>query len=191
MAALPVHVRVVQAIGITTSAALAGGAHFRHTLTSTHADPKLGSILSISFVCVPALLAAPEALAFRQWQILYRNGMIRAIPATLMSASCLAYLSYALYKTLHHPRAEIYGLAACCTIAIMPYTLLIMSGVNGTLTKKAKESQEWSATDEAVKKNVPTGESSKELLDRWTTHNTTRGIFALLGATCAAWATFK
>ena len=110
---------------------------------------------------------------------------------TVLAAGSYAYLSYALYKTLHHPKAEIYGLAAACTISLLPYTLVVMGATNGKLESKAKESREWSITDEAVEKDLAKGESSKELLDYWATLNVVRSIFPLLGAAFGAWATLK
>ena len=109
----------------------------------------------------------------------------------VLSAGSYTYLSCALYKTLHHPRAEIYGLAAVCTICMVPFTLTVMGSNIGKLEEKAKESQEWSITDEKVENRAAKGESSKELLDYWATLNVVRSLFPLFGAAFGAWATLK
>lgn len=75
----------------------------------------------------------------------------------VLSAGSYTYLSYALYKTLHHPRAEIYGLAAVCTICMVPFTSIVMGSNIGKLEEKAKESQEWSIADEKVENRAAKG----------------------------------
>lgn len=147
--------------------------------------------MTLSFIALPALFQAPTPLVSRQWQTIFERGKPIAIPSALLSAGSFSYLAYALYKTLHHPRAELYGLAAIATITMIPFTALLIQPTNEKLHEKANEFQQWSLADEAVENNVAKGESSKELIDRWATLNAVRALFPLSGAVIAAWATLK
>ena len=122
---------------------------------------------------------------------MYERGKRTGPTTAVISAASFTYLTYALYKTLHHPKAELYGLAALSTVIVIPYTFVFMKPVNDKLKKKVKESLEWSIADEAVEQGAPKGESSKELVDQWATYNFIRYLFPTLGAAIGAWATLK
>ena len=91
-------------------------------------------------------------------------------------------------KTLNQTKGELYGLAAFSTLSIIPYTLLMMKGVNDKLTSKADNTKAMSL-DKIVAEEDKGDESAKELIDWWATLNLGRGLLPLLGATVGAWAT--
>ena len=74
-------------------------------------------------------------------------------------------------------------------MAIVPYTLVFMRYVNRKLLIKAEESKGLRLTDKTVEAGLPKGESSKELLDLWATHNFVRGLLPLAGSILGLWTT--
>ena len=112
-------------------------------------------------------------------------------PLAAVSAVSFGYLSYRWYGTLNQPKAEIYGLSAFLTLSIVPYTLIFMSEVNSKLSSKAEESKGLGVDDKIVEAGLPKGESSKELLDLWATHNFVRGFFPLVGSILGLWTTIS
>lgn len=145
----------------------------------------------ISYGTVPALLLAPTPLLVRQWRTMYLRGKSIAPPISVVSLASSGYLAMKLYNaplSVHHPRGELYALAALMTVSIVPYTLLVMSDVNAKLMAKAEEMESLDAKDEVTEIGMPKGESAKELVDWWAVLNLGRGVFPLLGAVLGAWA---
>ena len=146
-----------------------------------------GGVLSISTISVPALLLAPNPLVTQQWQKIYVSGGVRIPPLAGASALSFSYLAYRWYGTLKQPKAELSGLSAFLTVLIVPYTLVFMKKLNNKLLRKAEESKGLSLDDRTIEVGLPKGESSKELLDLWATHNFVRGLFPLAGSILGLW----
>lgn len=127
---------------------------------------RLGSIASISYQTVPALLQAPVTVLLQQWQIIYERGKAIAPSLAMFSFINFAYLSYRHYghvvnnvivvgnptqmglssssssmmmsrssKWIH------FALAGLTTLAIVPYTLLLMGDVNADLYARAEQTR--------------------------------------------------
>ena len=146
-----------------------------------------GGVLSISTISVPALLLAPNPLVTQQWQKIYDSGKAQMPPLAGASALSFAYLAYRWYGTLKQPKAELSGLSAFLAVLIVPYTIIFMNKVNKKLQRKAEDSKGLSLDDKVVEVGLPKGESSKELLDSWATHNFVRGLFPLAGSILGLW----
>lgn len=102
-----------------------------------------------------------------------------------MSSLSFAYLAYKFYNvsvTLNRPVGELYALASIATLSIVPFTLLVMSNVNGKLNAAAEESKGLKITEQLSEVKDARGESTKELVDWWATLNFVRGVFPLAGA---------
>lgn len=165
---MPSPVRIAQVVGITTSAYVGG------------------AITSLSFLAVPPLLLAPAPLAARQWRLLFEHGRVSAPPLAFLSALSFSYLSYKFYGTLNHAKAELYALCSVLGIAIIPYTIVMMSGVNAKLSSKA-ENAEAVVLEMSAEVAAPKGDSVNELLDLWATNNFARGLFPLASAVLGLW----
>ena len=74
-------------------------------------------------------------------------------------------------------------------MSIVPFTLLVMSNVNGKLDAAAEESKSLKITEQLSEVKGARGESTKELVDWWATLNFVRGLFPLTGAVLGLWAT--
>ena len=188
---MPSSIQVAQTLGITSSAFIAGMISTSTTSGSPMLTTSAGGILSTSANCVPPLLLAPNPLVIQQWRKLFELGKARIPPLAAASALSFSYVSYQWYGTLNQPKAEHYGLSAFLTILIVPYTLIFMKKVNNKLLRKAEESKGLSLDDKIVEAGLPKGESSKELLDLWATHNFIRGFFPLAGSILALWTTIS
>ena len=147
----------------------------------------LGGVVSISTISVPALLLAPNPLVTQQWQKVFDSGKVRIPPLAGASALSFSYLAYRWYGTLKQPKAELSGLSAFLTVLIVPYTFIFMKKINNRLGRKAEESKGLSLDDRTVEAGLPKGESAKELLDSWATHNFIRGLFPLAGSLLGLW----
>ena len=119
---------------------------------------------------------------------MFVQGKAAAPPIAMISSAAFGFLAYKYSKTLNQTRGELYGLAALSTLSIIPYTLLIMRGVNEKLISKANDTMTMSSDDIVV--NQGDGEeSAKELIDWWAILNLGRGLLPLLGTAVGAWAT--
>lgn len=107
----------------------------------------------------------------------------------LVSAASYGYLSYKLYGTLNHPKAEMYGLSALATLAIFPYTVFGMMPTNRKLFRRHDEMRELDVGEKATEVGLAKGESTKELVDKWGVWNLGRGLLPLVGAVLGLWTT--
>ncbi|KAI4797120.1 hypothetical protein E4T44_12020, partial [Aureobasidium sp. EXF-8845] len=130
-------VRVAQVLGLTASAYLAG------------------SIGSISWQSVPALMDAPAPLLAKQWKKIFDSGKVVAPPMAAVSSIIFGYLAY------RAPTAssdfKLYTIAAILVPSIIPYTVSLMSGINSKLQEKAASLANASLTDTAVESGVAQG----------------------------------
>ena len=152
---------------------------------------RAASILSLSYASVPCFLLAPSPILVRQWDRVFERGKILNPSISALSALSYAFLSYRLYGTLNHPKAEMYALSALFTLAIMPYTVIGMLPTNKKLKKKLEEMKGLDIGEKATEIGLAKGESAKELLDWWATLNFGRGIFPLVGALLGMWTTLQ
>jgi hypothetical protein len=150
---------------------------------------RAGSILAISYLSVPSFLLAPSPILARQWQLCFDRGKIINPAIALVSAVTYAWLSYKLYGTLNHPKAEIYAISAILTLGIVPYTIIGMMPTNKKLLKKCEEMKGMSVEEKATEVGFARGESTKELVDRWGMLNLGRGALPLVGAVLGLWTT--
>lgn len=140
---------------------------------------------------MPSLLLAPAPVLARQWQLAFDRGKIINPAIALLSAISYGFLSYKLYGGLNHPKAEIYALSALATMCIWPYTILGMMPTNKKLFKKYADLKGLSVEEKVTELGLAKGESTKELVDRWGMLNLGRGMFPLVGAILALWATLS
>ncbi len=120
---------------------------------------------------------------------MFLRGKAIAPPIAMLSSAAFGFLAYRLSKTLNQNQGELYGLAALSTLSIVPYTLIIMRGVNAKLISKADDLRARS-TDDIVANTDEEKRSAKELIDWWATLNFGRGLLPLMGTIVGAWATF-
>ena len=140
---------------------------------------------SLSLVAVPVLLdtaiSSPQLL--RQWSRMYHYGhliMPSLAAGTLLLHACTALQQNALGKP--------WGIFACAggvTIAIAPFTWIVMEGVNGELfgrLERVGASKERNASDDL--------EEVKSLVKRWSWLHLMRSMLPLAGAVLGVVGTF-
>lgn len=120
---------------------------------------------------------------------MFDRGKILNPAIGVVSMVSYGYLSYSLYGTLNHPKAEMYGLSVLAVFAIFPYTVFGMMSTNQKLFKKHDEMKGLDVGEKAMEVGLAKGESAKELVDRWGILNVGRGVFPLVGAVLGLWAT--
>ena len=135
------------------------------------------------------MLLAPAPLSARQWQASFDRGKIINPAIALVSGISYGVLSYNLYGTLNHFKAEMYALSAVSVLSIWPWTLLVMWPTNVKLFKKYEDMKNLSIEEKATETGLARGESTKELMDYWGLLNLGRGLLPLVGAVLGTWST--
>lgn len=150
-----------------------------------------GNIACCSLLAVPALSqshsedsVSTKALAM-QWKRLYDKGATQNPPIAIGIASLLSYLAWNSDSTvrfgLASPR-QLYIASIALTVAIVPWTLVIMKGTNGALHAKARKAGLGSAPKKGVDEwTVKDDEEVVGLLGSWTTLNGLRSVLPMLG----------
>ncbi|OBT65091.1 hypothetical protein VE03_05229 [Pseudogymnoascus sp. 23342-1-I1] len=160
MAALtPNSARVLQTIGLTTTAILAGAS------------------ASFSIYTVPRLLESPTPLLLKQFKHMFAAGHDTIPAGTIVAATSLLYLAYDS-RAAGSPAWRGYATAAVLALGIVPYTLAVMMGTNKVLLDRAEEEEEKVEAQAA---------SVKQLLDQWATMNLGRSVLLASAAVTAAW----
>ncbi|KAK5053755.1 hypothetical protein LTR84_001716 [Exophiala bonariae] len=152
-----------------------------------------GNIACCSLLAVPALSqshqddSVPVRALVTQWARLYDKGATQNPPISVGIASILSFLAWTADATvwslgLASPR-QLYITSVALTVAIVPWTLLIMKRTNGALHEKAKKAKLSSA---AAAKGVEVwtavdDEEVLALLRSWTTLNGLRSMLPMLG----------
>lgn len=136
----PSSLRVLQTIGLTTTAILAG--------TSA----------SFSLYTVPRVLESPTPLLLKQFKHMFKAGHDSVPPVTMIAASSLLYLAYDSHAA-GSPAWRGYATAAALALGILPYTVIVMRSTNKVLLDSAEEQEEKVQIKAA---------SVKQLLDRST-----------------------
>ena len=120
---------------------------------------------------------------------MFDQGKLAAPPIAMLSSAAFGYLAYRWAKTLNQTKGELYGLAAISTLSIIPYTLVLMRGVNGKLVRKSDDLKKMSV-HEIIGIEDANEESAKQLIDWWGMLNLGRGLLPLVGTIVGSWATF-
>lgn len=162
MAALtPNSARVLQTIGLTTTAFLAG--------TSA----------SFSLYAVPRILESPTPILLKQFKHMYAAGHDSLPAGTVVAATSLLYLAYDS-RAAGTTAWRGYVTAAVLALGIVPYTLAVMMGTNNVLLGKAEEEEE----EEKVEAQAA---SVKQLVDQWAMMNLGRSVLLASAAVTATW----
>ena len=174
MSEVPVSIRLAQAVGLTTSSALAG------------------STFTISAMLVPRLLESPSPLLLKQWRHTFDVGRVSMPPLASICTLCFGYLAYEARRAPNAtPRLwQMYTASATLCIGIIPYTLTAMASTNNKLANKAEETSALKAEDKIVEIGLG-GESAHQLLDKWATLNLGRAIMLATAAAISTWATLQ
>lgn len=167
-------IRLAQAIGLTTSSALAG------------------SSLTISAMLVPRLLESPSPLLLKQWKHTWEVGRASMRP---LASICTLSFGYLAYEAKRAPNAlphvwKMYAASALLCIGIIPYTLTAMASINKKLLNKAEETSALKAEDKIVEVGLG-GETAHQLLDKWATLNLGRAIMLATAAVLSTWTTLQ
>jgi hypothetical protein len=174
MADVPISIRLAQAIGLTTSSALAG------------------SGLTISAMLVPRLLESPSPLLLKQWKHTFEAGKG---PFPSLASVCALSFGYLAYEAKSAPNTlphvwKIYAASALLCIGFAPYTLTVMASTNNKLLNKAEETSALKAEDKIVEAGLG-GETAHQLVDKWATLNLGRVVMLATAAVLSTWATLQ
>ncbi|OBT77753.1 hypothetical protein VF21_03831 [Pseudogymnoascus sp. 05NY08] len=162
MAALtPNSTRLLQTIGLTTTAFLAG--------TSA----------SFSLYAVPRILESPTPILLKQFKHMYAAGHDSLPAGTVVAATSLLYLAYDS-RAAGTTAWRGYVTAAVLAVGIVPYTLAVMMGTNNVLLGKAEEEDEKVEAQTAL---------VKQLVDKWAVMNLGRSVMLASAAVMATWTT--
>lgn len=82
-------------------------------------------------------------------------------------------------------RSPLFLAAGLMTMNVLLYSRCMMQYVNEQLTSRADDMETRVYPEKANEDNLPKGQSTKELVDRWATLNFFRGFFPLTGAVLA------
>lgn len=163
MAALtPNSARVLQTVGLTTTAILAGAS------------------ASFSIYTVPRLLESPTPLLLKQFKHMFAAGHDTVPDGTVVAATSLLYLAYDC-RAAGSPAWRGYATAAALALGIIPYTLVVMMGTNKVLLDEAE------VAEVAAEKVETKAASVKQLLDQWATMNLGRSVLLASAAVTATW----
>ncbi|KAK7743325.1 hypothetical protein SLS62_010648 [Diatrype stigma] len=136
-----------------------------------------GAGYSISLFSIPAIVqGAPTTdVLVRQWQLVFEKG--KALFPVFAAGTALNYL-YVAYRSRSRD-LEWRGFAAggVLQVAIVPFTLLFIAGVNSRLLAVA---------DPKTKKEM-SKEVAKALVGQWGRLNAVRSSIGLLGTAAAVW----
>ncbi|RAH69911.1 DUF1772 domain-containing protein [Aspergillus aculeatinus CBS 121060] len=154
---------------------------------------RLGNIAALSLIAVPAVVETqketpiPSSVVVKLWRGFYEKGKTQNPPIAAATATAFLYLAWSvragepLFRSAAYNRAGLYTAAAVLTLGIVPYTILTMRPTNNALLALAQSPKDLTAADET---------RSQDLLKKWTSLNSLRGLLPLSGATLgmlAAW----
>ncbi|KAH0255972.1 DUF1772-domain-containing protein, partial [Aureobasidium melanogenum] len=145
-----------------------------------------GNISALSLISIPAVAnikndsSLSNAHAVRIWQQNYQRGATQNPPIALGASASLGYLAWSLRNlrtaTVVGLRpSALFAIAAVSTIAIVPFTIVLMRPTNNELLGLAARAQK-DETSVAETKDV------EGLLERWTALNRVRGVLPMVGA---------
>lgn len=112
------------------------------------------------------------------------------MPACVASSAAFAYLAYDASRGLlgwSNPAAKLLGGASLAAIFAMPYTAVLMPGVNGRLTTLAEKFATEETESKGVESDVAGTTEVHELVRQWGKLNLIRAFFPLVAAVLGAW----
>ena len=133
-----------------------------------------GFYFSSSYIAVPPLLALPAKLSTAAFVDVYYRGIGAVVPLTVLSTIATGTVALLVPEK----RLEL-GAAAVCTIAAMPWTLVMMMKTNNRLI---------GLKDATVEREKVGEKGVNELLQKWKVLNTVRAGFPLVGGAIGLWA---
>lgn len=129
------------------------------------------SILAIPGLLAPTTPLPAQALA-QQWASIYNNGKVLGPQTAVLSLLGYGYLLYTSRNDTTRWRK--FAGAAALSIAIVPFTVLVMDGTNQALLRVASEG---GVGEEMV----------RVLLVRWKGFNLVRALLPFAGAVIGLW----
>lgn len=158
----PNSARVLQTVGLTTTAILAGVS------------------ASFSIYTVPRLLESPTPLLLKQFKHMYESGHGSVPAGTVIAATSFLALAYDS-RAIGSNAWKGYVTVAALAVGIVPYTILLMLGTNKVLLEGADQAE---TAEEKVEAKAA---SMKQLLDQWATLNLGRSLMLASAAVTATW----
>ncbi|KAB8356649.1 hypothetical protein FH972_024226 [Carpinus fangiana] len=160
-----------------------------------------GSTATYSFLLVPTILStsSSEATIASQWRTAYRIGFYVTPPQCLIAGASWTYLALTVPSEAFGLRV-LYTTAAILIPSIIPYTITIQRKLNATLSRRAERlcgpgegtrAEKLGIDDEQTKQEEESGESTRDLVDRWSKHNYGRAAMVGIGALCGVWASLN
>ncbi|MCJ1248909.1 hypothetical protein MMC30_006130 [Trapelia coarctata] len=138
-----------------------------------------GAIASLSLITVPALLTnTTNASLLTCWRHTLQNGL-KVCPSFAVAATIVHVLNAYINRDSTSGRAKYFAAAAASTIAIVPFTMILMAPTNEELFKR-----EQTALGTATGVEL----SSLELVKKWGRLNLTRAFLPAAGALVACFA---
>ena len=130
-----------------------------------------GAMMSLSAFVIPVLLDTDQDAKHmvRQWARLYHYGHIY-LPALCVSTTGLYVYTSLSKRVVNNKQWSRYALAATSTIAMVPFTWLVMTATNNTLFR-------LDASELVMELGLVRG-----LVVRWAWLHVTRSLFPLVGA---------
>ena len=123
----------------------------------------------------------------RQWQKSFDTGKIAHPGLALLSSFAYGYLAYQFQGTLKQTAAEIYGVCVAANLAIWTWTIFVMMPTNKKLFQRYDDSKSLGENEIKTEIGMPKGESTKELIQWWSTMNIIRGCLPLVAAVLGVW----
>lgn len=162
------------------SAYISGSPLHLPALTLSHPDEPPGHIATDSRSGILTKLnSTSDRAALRAWWQMYESGRDTNPPLAVASALC----SFAAAYTHYHPQAAyrsyMFVAAGVATLAIAPWTWLVMVPTNNELYA------EMQAAEPAGERGDKRSAKVTGLLETWRTMNWARAALPLIGAFCA------
>lgn len=131
-------------------------------------------------LAIPAILMTPnKTLQAQQWRSIYNQGIYFGPPLAILACANFIYLANRAYTVGDMTAAKGFATSAAIGIAIVPFTLATLVGINGQLVKESKRQEgEAGALDER---------SVRDLLERWGWINGIRSLAPLTAAIVGLW----
>jgi hypothetical protein len=140
-----------------------------------------GSVGGISLISIPALIdtivsgTLPHHVAPQLWRVIFERGKATMPIAAATAAACYGTLARSRYAS-QRPWIP-FALSSVTTIAIVPFTVIAMSGTNGSLIQLSAGQNVRDLSVEGI----------LALLKTWSRLNLTRSLLPLVGALTSAW----
>ena len=141
-----------------------------------HSKCDLGAIVSISALTIGVLQeTVPPSRLPASWKVLFNRGKTRGPAVALFAGLNYVYVAYSSFQSGGGWMG--FAVAGLLTLAIVPWTVLVMSGVNGKL---------MDAADAVPRQNLEAKEV-QWLMGRWSLLNAVRGLLPLIGGVVGLW----